>query len=282
MLKINTSDSRPLILTPELTRPFVYLDYGVIAALAKNSVQGPQLRNGLLEKGGTLYLGWAHLVELFGLGVGPTYNAIHAYLASFERSFVLIENIPRVVIDREAARQPGMQNPVINEDLLRELGRNWIGTTDLTVATLLDVMAEDESFIPKYQTMHRKFKNKLKAEFDARRHEYRTNPQERDRIDNQTFSHVPNTPPTDYIYKQIVRECITTNEQFNPTDVLDLHHCVVPLAYCDYVVLDNQWARRCGTIDIPPVAAKVFSSIQVTELIQTLASWPQGNNSANS
>jgi len=85
----------------------VYLDYGVIGNLARNPGLGQEVRESLLEKGGTLYLSWAHLVELFGLGVGPTYNAIRSYLASFGPNFVLIDSDARAVINREAHWQPG-------------------------------------------------------------------------------------------------------------------------------------------------------------------------------
>ena len=50
MLKIGTSDSSPLILTPELTSPALYLDYCVIGDLARNPALGGRLRDCLLEK----------------------------------------------------------------------------------------------------------------------------------------------------------------------------------------------------------------------------------------
>jgi hypothetical protein len=88
VLKITSSDYAPLIITPEPTQPAVYLDYCVIADLARNPITGEEFRDCLLDKGGTLYLSWAHLVELFGLGPGPTYDSIRSYLASFGRSLV--------------------------------------------------------------------------------------------------------------------------------------------------------------------------------------------------
>jgi hypothetical protein len=44
----------------------------------------------------------------------------------------------------------------------------------------------------------------------------------------------------------------------------------VPLAYCDYVVLDKKWARRCGKIDIPSSGAAVFSGVQMDRLMRQI------------
>lgn len=272
MLKIGTSDSSPLILTPELTRPAVYLDYCVIADLARNPAHGQELRDSLLGKGGTLYLSWAHLVELFGLGIGPTYDAIRSYLASFGRSFVLIDNHTQAVIDREADWKPGKQNPVLDEDFLRLLASNWDGRSELDMTTLLDIMASDQPVLTQYQTMHREHKDKIKQMFDDARNRYRTDREWRRQIDNASYSYVLGTPPMEYIYKQMTRECIITHAQFNASDGLDFEHCVVSLAYCDYVVLDKKWARRCGKIIIPPGAATVFNSIEVEALVLKLSS----------
>src|SRR6185503_19551769 len=106
MLKVTTNDYAPLIITPELTQPTVYLDYCVIGALVRDTFTGAEFRDHLLNKGGTLYLSWAHLVELFGLGLGPTYSSIRNYLASFGRSFILIDSDASAVIRRESEWTP--------------------------------------------------------------------------------------------------------------------------------------------------------------------------------
>jgi hypothetical protein len=273
VLKIGTSESSPLILTPELTSPLLYLDYCVIGDLAENPALGGRLRDCLLEKEGTLYLSWAHLTELFGFGFGPTYNSIRSYLASFGRSFVLIDSDAQAVIDREANWKPGKQNPVIDEDFLHFLASSWDGMSNLDITILLDPAPSDKSVITQYQTQHRRHKENLKQTFDGFRNRYRTDRDWRRKIDNEVYSYEPGTPPTDYIYKQMSRECVITNEQFNASDGLDFEHCVVSLAYCDYVVLDKKWARRCKKIIIPPTAATVFSSIEVEALLSKIQSW---------
>lgn len=111
--------------------------------------------------------------------------------------------------------------------------------TDLNFSTLIDVMQINASHLELYQTRHRTHKTKIKQCFDNCRHQYKTNPRYRQKVDRATFSYVKDIPPTSYLYKQIIRECIITNEDFTETDGLDFEHCVVSVAYCDYVVLNK-------------------------------------------
>lgn len=272
MLKIATNDFAPMIITPELTQPTVYLDYCVIGDLARNAFMGADFRDHLLDKGGTLYLSWAHLVELFGLGAGPRYNSIRNYLASFGRSFVLIDSDASAVIRRESEWNPGKQNPAIDEDFCRCLVQSWNGLTDLNVGVLLEV-DDNPEFFKKHQEMHRQHKNKLKQTFDAERNRYRTDREARRILDTARDVYTPGTFLTRYIFQQITRECVVTNEEFNASDGLDFEHCVVSVAYCDFVALDQKWTRRCKQIDLPPTAAKVFSIKETESLLREIKLW---------
>jgi hypothetical protein len=198
---------------------------------------------------------------------------MRTYLATFGRSFVIIDNHAQAVIEREAARTPEKQNPAIDEEFLRVLLKSWNGLTELNVGLLLDV-GDDPAFFTRLKTLHQQHKDTLKKSFDEARDRYRTDRAGKRRLDNEIYSYVKGTSATDYLYKQIARECVTTHEQFNPSDSLDFEHCVVSLAYCDFVVLDKKWVRRCEKINMPPTAAKVFSTIQVDRLVSEIKSWP--------
>jgi hypothetical protein len=272
MLKVTTNDYAPMIITFELTQPTVYLDYCVIVDLACNTFMGAQFRDNLLDKGGTLYLSWAHLVELFGLGAGPRYNVIRNYLASFERNFVLIDSDASAAIRRESEWKPGKQNPAIDEDFCRCLVQSWNGLTDLNVGLLLEI-DDNREFFKKHQEMHRQHKSKLKQIFDAERNRYRNDRAARHLLDTRQYVYTPGKFLTQYILNQITRECVVSNEQFNPSDGLDFEHCIVSVAYCDFVALDQKWARRCKKIDLPPTAAKVFSIKETESLLREIKLW---------
>jgi len=146
------------------------------------------------------------------------------------------------------------------------------------MATLLDVMTRDPALLPKYQRLHRDNKEKLKRTFDEARAVYRSDREVKDRLDERRYSYAPGTPPTAYIYSQMIRECVITNDAFTEQDGLDFHHCIVSGAYCDFVVLDKKWTRRCRTIAWPPQAARVFSIVELDEFLEALRAWapPEG------
>jgi hypothetical protein len=75
---------------------------------------------------------------------------------------------------------------------------------------------------------------------------------------------------TEKVMNELARECVRTNEQFNPSDGLDFYHAVVSISHCTHVVLDKKWARRCGKVELPKPAASVFDGTQMHELLTAL------------
>ncbi len=72
---------------------------------------------------------------------------------------------------------------------------------------------------------------------------------------------------------ELTRECVRTNEQFNLSDGFDFHHAVVSISYCDFVVLDKKWARRCNSLKLPQNdTASIFDGTQIDRLLATLES----------
>jgi hypothetical protein len=72
----------------------------------------------------------------------------------------------------------------------------------------------------------------------------------------------------------VIRRTITTNEVFTEQDTLDLHHSVVSLAYCDFVVLDTKWTRRCREeVALPREVATVYGILELEAFVATLRSW---------
>src|SRR6266481_707874 len=93
----------------------VYLDYGAIGILAKSPELGERFKRALLNIGGTLCLSSAHLLELYGLGLGPTHARIKTLLASFGCNFLLFDCDARAVMNREATWVPGKQSSALDE-----------------------------------------------------------------------------------------------------------------------------------------------------------------------
>ena len=55
---------------------------------------------------------------------------------------------------------------------------------------------------------------------------------------------------------------------------LDLLHTIVPVAYCDYVLIDKRWAGFIAETKItPPTIASVFTKKTVNDFLESLSSY---------
>ncbi len=127
-----------------VTPPVVYVDHCVIADLAETkSEQGIRFREALVLADGTLFISWAHIIELFSLGYGPTFQQTVGYLGSFKGRFVIIDADPNAVIHREMAWKLGLQNPAVDEDFMRLLAEFWDGRTELSLNIIFEAMAKE-------------------------------------------------------------------------------------------------------------------------------------------
>jgi hypothetical protein len=277
MITIRTTDAEPLIIDSRITSPSVYLDYCVIAELANDFARGARFREILLRRQGTLLFSWAHLLEVFGLGYGPTYNRIKSFLDGLGTSFVLIENDPGTVIQRETESMP-QHHPVLDTDLLRHLGATWDALTPLTLGVLLEGLGEDPALQRKLQEMHARHKVNMKQMVDDARRNYREDKGVRKRLDAAAPSHSRNASRTAQIFEMLLRECVRTNEVFSESDSLDFEHAVVSSSYSTYVVLDQKWARRVRKIDLPKGAAIAFDVKQLEEFLAELHDFVTGSS----
>jgi hypothetical protein len=273
MLRFSTTDSAPLEIQITLTEPTVYLDYSVIVRLATDSLdEGRQFREVLNSTDGTLMLSWAHIIELFGLGQGPTLERVASYLKTFGGRFAIIDADSDAVIARENRWVPGRQNPALDEDFMKIIAAKWDGRTELSLGILLDAIANEDGFFQKIKVLHGEQKANWKRIFDQQRERYRSDANARGLLDGAEYLYFPPGFMTDIVRKELMRECVRTNEQFNLSDGLDLYHAVVSVSYCTHVVFDRKWARRCRSINLPAAAAVVFDGTQMNELLGILGS----------
>jgi hypothetical protein len=271
MLSFASTDSAPLELRVTITQPMVYLDHCVLADLAADSVgRGSQFRDALEGAEGTLFLSWAHIVELFSLGNGPTFERVAAYLRTFGGRFAIIDSDPHAVINREKNWRPG-QNPALDEAFTRLLAKNWDGKSEMSLCILLDAIVREPEFFEKIKVLHREQKASLKLLFDRQRERYRVDRSARQLLDKAQYRY---SAPfmTEKVLMELTRECVRTNEQFNPSDGLDFYHAVVSISYCTHAAFDKKWARRCGKVELPKPAASVFDGTQIRELLAALKS----------
>jgi hypothetical protein len=111
------------------------------------------------------------------------------------------------------------------------------------------------------------YKTNIKKMFDEQRMRYKTDPQAKKLLDQAQCNTVPQRWLVNRTQLELLRETVIMNEVFNPSDALDFSHAVVGVSYCDFVVLDKKWARRCRGVALPHEAARVFDGTQINEFV---------------
>lgn len=253
-----------------LTSPTVYVDYGGLANLANHTTLGNSFRNALLSRNGTLYLSWAHLLELFGLGDGPTYNKFKNYLEGFDKQFVITDCDSGEVIKREKSWKPGHQNPSIDVELIKLVVANWDDDEPLSIAILLRLVESNPNPLYNLKTMHRKTRADLFQLFKDSREKYRRDSETKKKLDQQNYSHSAGTFSTEYLANQLSRQIVMTHEALKLSDGLDYFHAVVPLGYCDHIVLDKQLAARIQRFPRSSPMARVWKIGEIKALTEYL------------
>jgi hypothetical protein len=279
MLRFATTDSHPLEIRIELRRPAVYLDSGVISDLAGTD-KGEILRK-LICAGGTLYVSWAHIVEVFGIGDGPTFTRIADYLKAFGPHFIIIDSDTNAVAKREKDWKPGLQNPAVDEEFLRQIPRCWDGMTEMSLAILFDAFRKEEGLFEGIKNIHKKDKANVKKLFDEQRQRYRDDKAIKQQFDRADYSTLSPYQLAGRVGLELARESIKTNETFNESDALDFSHAVVSAAYCDFSVLDKKWARRCRNVKLPPTSATIFDGTEIDQLLAALEKWDGSDNTSS-
>jgi hypothetical protein len=255
-----------------LPSPCVYVDYAGLAILAKDSQLGDRFKRALIGTGGTLLLSWAHLLELYGLGVGPTYLALKEYLKGFDNHFSLIECDANSVISREKVWRLGDQNPAMDVEFIKCLVANQDQNGSLTFAVILGVIDSDPTALQRFKSMHREHRSNLQEELEKARQSYRSDVTYKATLDARKYTHILGDPPTEYMCNHLLRETIRTHEPLQKSDGIDFEHAVVSLAYSHHVVLDKKWAYRTTRYPPPMPAARVWRVGDLQALTEHLES----------
>lgn len=270
MITLRTTNTHPIVIDMEMKSPSIYLDHCVISDLARRREVGDTVRDLLFGKNGTLCLSAAHLIETYGLGFGPTFRNIKDYLSTFENRFIILDYDPNSVIKKEREWREGMPFPAYHTDIISEIIDRWDGITIISAGLLLDGLEENRELGDKFKKFHTRQKKELFELFNYTRQAYREDRDVKRNLDRKICPDPYIDGTTAYLECTLRRECVKTNDNFQPQDGLDLFHSIVSVSYCDFVILDKKWTRRLREIDLPDKAAKVFSTIEIQEFCEDL------------
>lgn len=225
------------------TVPLVYLDTCAFMDVATSHAE--RFGKALLRHGGTLGVSWIGFVELAYVDE-PTTNANELLLAHVWPSVVFLETDGSVVAAKENQLLGGSRDvfaPHIHTQFAAEFAkmRRNDSVDPLDPQGFLGMMRSPEMRRSFSASMAHATSEAVEMFNDTRR-KFDTDPGVRKRILARP-SGTPRQHPTFYAYLEVLKHLVRNNMRITANHVKDSWHTVVPLSYCDYVVLDRTWAH---------------------------------------
>ena len=229
--------------------PAVYLDHWALRRFSTTQELGDRLIAALRANGGTLVLSWANVAEFLAMDAMTT-AAKHAERfieANWPRLYFLRPD-PFIVEDRENGRLAGTlrEDPESDEELMM-ICAYQVGPSGLAVPSTAGIVTSVLGAKARLEPGALDLKSKVTAATRARLDAARTDPTER-----RKFERAPTQPhrrrATRSLLELLLRRFLDMPpDAFRANDVFDLLHAVVPISYCDFVLLDKRWRR--GAVD---------------------------------
>ena len=261
-------DARNASMHQHAPRPVVYLDLWALMDIAEKSHQ--RFAEVLVRQGGTLALSVLHLVESAKIGSLQTREGIERLLASVCPHLCFIQPKAGQVIDQEDALLrgrsfvgPQFDDAFLDVFVLRgRTGRDYRG---LNPTGLLSELQKGgplgEQIGPIVEKLHAAFDEELRS----RRERYEGGAIARHRVLRPPKG-PPRPFPTRFLFEELLDSLARDRMKMESNDWMDFWHSVVPVSYCDFVLLDRRWyakvteaCRRLRRSGLITRAAQVFS-----------------------
>lgn len=237
------ADGVPIVIQQDLS-PTVYLDHWALRKLSQNSALAQRFTRTLEDRGGTLALSWLNLAEFSKVtNHGQGKMAEEFYAANLPRIFFL-DSDPFSVIQRE-------------DEMLSGSAR--VPVAPHADAGFLSAFEQLKSDMPTDFTVHKLFRtvqsDRLHSDFDkladtvaacieALRMEHGQEQKLRSAV-----ARLPSGPViqrgTRYVLRELARTfLIDQGLQVSRNHAIDFMHAVVPVSYCEFVLLDKHWEAQ--------------------------------------
>ena len=242
MIELTVNPDGKLEFYQHTPSPIVYLDNWALKDIALDSSLAHRLIEAIKRRSGTLALSWLNFVELSGLGDSRQFQVVASLLESVTPHIAFLNLIPQAVINQENELLKGASTigPHLDRDLLRvfayfrrqslnplSVSEFLLGLRDPACGIIRESSRKFmENLYPLLVQIRKKIATSLKYEARAK-----------------AAPKGPEIPRlTRYIYQDAARHLARNRIIMTSNHWRDFFHMVVPLAYCNYVLLDRTWA----------------------------------------
>jgi hypothetical protein len=248
MIELTMSDGS-LALRHYATSPLVYLDHWALMDISEHHAD--EFVAGLIGHRGTLALSWVNFHELAETG-DTTLDIVATLLRRIFPHVVFIDTEAHHVAEKENEMVRGSRtgSPLLHQEWL-DLFYRW-----KRVRTL-DPLSPDEFLeafkSPGLRASLREIKERATAEmvemFTAARDRVRRDNEVRRRLTSPLPMGDPRMPPTRFVFVQALKYLVRGNQNLQDGHHMqDFWHMVVPISYCDYVALDQNWREAARQV----------------------------------
>ena len=245
MIEISVDGQGEILGKQFCTNPTVYLDLWALMDFALEDSLGNRFVRALVSRDGTLALSWIHFVELSQLSDQFQVMKIAAFLQQAAPHMFFIEVIPKNVIEREndILQSGKVIAPHADDKFLKAfLTHRRQSVNPLSVAEFLKDFQQE-----KVAEMCQSFMAELKEVVESSRQRA-----EQNSVLGARIKEVPLGPhiqhATRYIDIEAGRYLVRDRINMSPQDWRDYFHMIIPLAYCDVLLLDRRWANKAQEI----------------------------------
>lgn len=267
MIKLDMGSSGQPIKIHEVTSPKIYLDLNALINIALQVNYKEKFKGMLFTKKGTLLFSWMHLLELSDVTDKEQISSYVSFLNSLIENLGFIDVVPAAVIAKENQKLQGdnNDNPPIDERLFSFLDTIIINVKSINPLNFDGLLTNlNHPVIIEYKKQfHLKFNSSL-AESRKKKENDKKYGARLKTVEKEATSPFA----TRYIEKDILNSFLREGNELPSNSWRDFYHTVVPVAYCDYVLLDRGFVHKANsTIDrlrrnnYTAPMAKVFSNI---------------------
>ncbi len=231
-------DNGELSVRQSFDSPTVYFDHWAIRCFSDDSELQNRIVNAIKTKQGTFVLSNTNFGELARPSDRRNAEAAEAFLDRLMPNVYLTNNTDKAMETRSHAQDEGdsmIPSPdswtlkfVMEQSILAGIALSLRGIVSLAYSTRDDVL-------PVFDNVNRELQVALKT-------------QKADPVFvEKARRSIPdmNRPKTQVVMGELMREWILdANNPIAINDVVDWVHSIVPISYCDYVLLDGKWEQR--------------------------------------
>ncbi len=226
--------------------PTVYLDHWALRRFSEDSTLATRFTTTLKSRNGTLALSWLNLVEFTKVKIGEQARKAEDLVEANLPQVFFLEVEPFAVIRREDELLEGGPLAPPHADLEFLDAFTYLKPTSLNPFTARDLFSvvQSSGLAGKFDHLADTFIGRIEALRDKLG------------IDPEFQSAVRRLPSgpqiqrgTRFILRELVRTLLVDKgTKLTRNQAIDLFHAVVPVAYCDLVLLDKHWETQVDRV----------------------------------